>query len=115
MSVTKAELERRLAATERQRDRAEKKAAAANRENEALRREIRTMRVANYTLNRSLDPGIQRGYIRRYEAAHEALMLIAEIIRTTPANGLEPPAPKSLEPWRGPHWARQASSSQENP
>lgn len=111
MTITKADLERRLASAERRLRAEHKKSAATNRENERLRKEIRTMRVANYTLNRSLDPGIQQGYIRRYEAAREALSLISEIISTTQGHGLEVGPPTTLEPWLGPHWARTTAAN----
>lgn len=90
----------------KRRDRAEKKAAAANKENDRLRAEIRQMRLKNFTLQRYLDdPASQSGYLRRYEALYEAVAMARDMLNPV-LNGLPPEAPKTLEPARPPMWAR---------
>lgn len=88
------------------RDRAEKKAAAANRENEKLRAEVRQLRLKNYTLQRFLDdPSSQSGYLRRYEALYEAVSMARDMLAPV-LNGLPMEKPTTLEPPRPPEWAR---------
>lgn len=89
-----------------QRDRAEKKAAAANDENVRLRAEVRKLRMKNYTLQRFLDdPSMQSGYKQRYENLYEAVKMARDMLSPV-LNGLPDEAPKTLEPPHPPQWAR---------
>ena len=93
-------------ATIRRLDRAEKKSAAANKENERLRAEVRSLRFKNYTLQRYLDdPASQSGYFHRYEVLHEAVLMARDML-TPVLNGLPVDQPTTLEPPRPPDWAR---------
>lgn len=96
---------------ERRIDRVEKKAAAANRENEALRAEVRKLRHANFILQRNLEGLPASGYKVRYEKLVETIGIIREMARAD-VNGIPDGAPKTLEPWLGPAWARKRSASE---
>lgn len=89
-----------------QRDRAEKKAAAANIENEALRRDIRALRLANFILQRNLEGQQSAGYKQRFEKLTETIGLIRELARAD-VNGLPESFPSTLEPWVPPSWAER--------
>lgn len=90
-----------------QRERYRKKAAAANDENARLRAEIRSLRHANFMLQRYVDnPASQAGYKRRYEQLAESVRMAKDIL-TTELNGLPVEEPKTLEEWRAPAWARK--------
>lgn len=97
----------RCQAAVRRLDRSDKKAAAANKECEALRREVRTMRHANFILQHNIDATPAAGYKVRYEKVVEALQIIREVAAVE-ANGIPHETPTTLEPWLGPHWARSA-------
>ncbi len=98
--------EQTLNALRAQRERAEKKAAAANKENARLRAEIRAMRHKNYTLQMYLDnPSSQSGYLKRYEALYEAVKVARDMLDPV-LNGLPVETPATLEAPRPPVWAR---------
>lgn len=105
MTVTKADLEQRLASAHRRVDREHKRAAAANIEAEALRREVRTMRLANFILKMNIDNAQGSQWRVRYEKVAEALQIIREVAGVE-ANGIPDATPTTLEPWLGPRWAR---------
>ena len=86
----------------------QRKAATANRENEALRAEIRKLRQQNFVLQSYLDnPSSQAGYRRRYEKLEEALRMARDVLDVT-LNGLPDAVAATIEPARAPSWARVA-------
>lgn len=89
------------------RDRAERKAAAANRENEALRAEVRKLRHANFILRGNYNALPDAGYKVRYEKAAEAIRIAREVL-IADVTGIPEAAPTTLEPWLGPDWARRS-------
>lgn len=98
-----------------QRNRAEKKAAAANKENARLRAELRVMRHKNYTLQMYLDnPSSQSGYLKRYEALYEAVKIARDMLDPV-LNGLPVEPPTTLEAPRPPLWARVAFEKKGRP
>lgn len=90
-------------------ERAEKKAAAANTENEALRREVRTLRYSNFILSRNAENSTEGNYRNRYEKLEEAMKIIRELARTE-VNGIPYTPPQTLEPWSVPYWARDKAT-----
>jgi hypothetical protein len=100
----------KLAQAKAQRRHAQKRAAAANDENARLRAEIRSLRHANFMLQRYIDnPGSQAGYKRRYEELLASVHMAKDIL-VTELNGLPQQPPTTLEEWRPPAWARKAKS-----
>ena len=89
----------------RARDRAERKAAAANRENEALRAEVRKLRHANFILQGNLEAQPSAGYKARYHKVAESIRIAREVL-TAEVTGIPEEPPVTLEPWLGPRWAR---------
>lgn len=87
-----------------------KRAAASNKENEALRREIRSLRLSNFILRRNAENTTEGNYRSRYEKLEEVMKFIRELARTE-VNGIPDLPPKTLEPWRPPAWSRPEPST----
>ena len=107
---TKADIQRRLLHAENRNRRLERRAAAANTENEALRREIRDLRMKNFILGQNVDMLPAAGYKARYEKLRDAMQFIRELARTE-VNGIPDTPPVTLEPWVAPAWARVADTA----
>lgn len=100
------DLQQQLDQQRRIRSAAQRRAAAANTENEKLRAEIRKLRQQNFALQRYIDnPGDQAAYKRRYHELLEAVQMVKDLLKVV-GNGLEPEPPTTLEPPRVPVWAR---------
>ena len=91
--------------------REEKKSAAANKENEALRSEVRTLRHANFILRRNAENSTEGNYRTRYEKLEEVMKIVREL-SLAGVNGIPNTPPKTLEPWLGPSWARSEMREQ---
>lgn len=88
-------------------EREHQRVAAANRENAALRQQIRELRQANFMLQRYIDsPSSQAGYKRRYEQLLASVHMAKDIL-VTELNGLPVEEPKTMEDWKPPKWARK--------
>lgn len=98
-------LDNRLASAERRITREEKKSAAANLECEALRREVRTLRHANFILRRNAENTTEGNYLTRYKKLEEVMMMIRELARTE-VNGIPHSKPTTIEKWVDPFWAQ---------
>lgn len=100
------ELEAKLKQAKARTDFERRKSAAANRENEALRAEIRKLRNANFTLQHYVDsPASQMGYKRRYEELLEAVTHVKDLLNVV-GNGLVKEPPVTMEPPTVPTWSR---------
>lgn len=95
----------RLASAERRIIREEKKSAAANAECDALRQEIRALRLANFILRRNAENTTEGNYQSRYEKLEEVMRMIRELTRIQ-VNGVPHKESTTLEPWTGPSWAK---------
>lgn len=85
----------RLASAERRITREERKSAAANAECEALRREVRSLRVSNFILRRNAENTTEGNYQTRYDKLQEVMKIIRELAGTE-VNGIPYTAPKTL-------------------
>ena len=90
-----------------QRRNARDKAAAANRENDRLREEIRTLRLANFALQQYIDnPKSGLSYKRRYEQLLQVARQARDLLAGDRHTGLPEEEPKTLEKFSPPQWAR---------
>lgn len=72
-----------------------RKSAAANRENEALRAEVRKVRFQKQIEQRD---AVNGGYVQRYERVMETFGMIRDLLDTTVLHGLPVPVSTTLEP-----------------
>lgn len=81
----------------------ERKAAVTNRENDALKREIRNLRHTNFIQKQYLeDPVAQTGYKHRYERLQETHRMLWEILDTQQYGyPLDPPTTLEPDPYAG--------------
>ncbi len=87
-------------------ERAERKAAEANRQNVLLRDKVRDLTLRNFALQRIMDnPSTLSGYMVRYEKAREALNIIRDIV-TRGESGLPVEEPERLHPVEVPEYLR---------
>ncbi len=96
------EVERLLKRIERE----QKKSAAANKENAALRVEARKLRHANFLLKNNLDRMHENTYVHRYDVLAEAVRVAREAL-SVEVNGLPEETSKTLEPWTGPWYMKK--------
>jgi hypothetical protein len=95
-----------LRSTQLRLEREYKKSAAANKECEALRREVRKLRMSNFILKSNAENTTEGNYRTRYEKLEESMQIIRAVLRES-VNGIPEQPPKTLEPWLGPSWARK--------
>ena len=89
------ETNNRLASAKRRIIREERKSAAANVECEALRREVRSLRISNLILQRNFENTTEGNYRTRYDKLEEVMKIIRELAGTQ-VNGIPYTAPKTL-------------------
>lgn len=92
-------LRQRVASYDKRIERLEKKAAASNIENEALRKEVRRLRARNHILTRTAENDrALLGYKVRYERVNETLDLVRELLHESVIGLPEYYLPKTIDP-----------------